>query len=907
MIRRWNEARGHFEELVDLEPTAQAAGLEELRRQDADLAEVVAQLLEQDREAAASSQFMPQPLGAAPTPADSSERRRIGRFHLRHRLASGRLSSVWAAARVDGAFEQEVAIKLIDTESAAAEAGVEPSAIRGRERHLLASIDSPFVVRLIDAGEVDDATEWIAMEYLDGEPLTSHADRRRLDVRARVQLFVQLCRAVEACHRSDVLHLDLAPANALVTSMGDVKLVDFGSARRANDHPEDRVYAAAPASFTPAYAAPERFANPKGGGARATTVQWDVWSLGAILYELLTSRPPIEIDALPSAEARRRKLGEDAVSPARCVRALPADDAGGVALAREAGTPAALARTLSSGGLGAVALAALRTESTHRTATARELREDLERWLAGEPVVARRETLTQRITRFARRRPRMAVSGAAVALALTTSASLLAFAARRAEAATREVARLEAQEQQRLGVARETSRRLLNDVFQIVSRHAGTQDISRRIVNMGIEVAGSADDGELNLWLADALVKRGATTNDTASWRAGLAHACLRDTARALQLVAPVRAEQPRRLEPARVVWQAHLVSAVAHYDLCNIDRAREEVLGAKAALDSYVANDDDIFSRISWLYAQERARFIENIFEAEYGQYRKVLSNCEAALIIFDEIIADGTHLGVDERSRFHRLRVMEKTLRFLENTEAGVSPGEQVSEYALGFLEEAREDAEVVLALAEAHPTQELLLGRAAEVAERISEWWLRLGRKDEALALMKRALAAVEGPGLERRHSALLVLTKLETFTAEELPEIREDAIGSEAAALLYVRHAQVALSAGDAIEAARLASRSQALLDTNVSSCPERAEHRRARGELEALQGRVEMIGAGSSVGEARTRHLQRAAARFQQSLVLLDSTRGDDLYERSLAPIRAEVAERLAACRTELDR
>ncbi len=224
MIPRWKEAREHFEALIDLENKAQEAGLRELTSRDSELAEIVRDLIRLDR---ASEQELPGSLGFEAEGA--SDRRVVGRFHLRHRMATGRLSSVWAAARSDGAFEQEVAIKLIDVEAMARDLGCEPREAVGHERRLLARVDSPHVVRLLDAGELDGETEWLALERLEGESIGDHCKRRKLDIEGRVRLVVDVCRGVEACHSAGVLHLDIAPTNVIVTRGGAVRIIDLGA------------------------------------------------------------------------------------------------------------------------------------------------------------------------------------------------------------------------------------------------------------------------------------------------------------------------------------------------------------------------------------------------------------------------------------------------------------------------------------------------------------------------------------------------------------------------------------------------------------------------------------------------------------------------------------------------------
>src|SRR5690606_15593938 len=208
--------------------------------------------------------------------ADPDEDRRIGPYRLVQRIGEGGMGTVYRAARADGQFEHEVALKLIHRNADTAE--------RQRrfltERQILARLHHPHIARLYDGGVTDEGAPYFAMEYVEGQPIDAYCDTQRLPVEARLDLFTQVCDAVQYAHRNLVVHRDLKPGNILVTQHGRVKLLDFGIAKLLDDDADFTTQTAMP--MTPAYASPEQM-----GGGTITTAS-DVYQLGVVLYELLT-------------------------------------------------------------------------------------------------------------------------------------------------------------------------------------------------------------------------------------------------------------------------------------------------------------------------------------------------------------------------------------------------------------------------------------------------------------------------------------------------------------------------------------------------------------------------------------------------------------------------------------------
>ena len=408
---RWLRVKALFEEASDRPPAERAAFLAGATDGDGGLCAEVERLLAADAEADAYFDT----LGLAVAGGDGEERARVesvGPYRLLDAVGFGGMGAVYRARREDGQFRRDVAVKLIRRGVHSREA-----ARRFRvERQALAALRHPNIARLYDGGVAADGQPWLAMELVDGEPVTAYCDRRRLGVGARLGLFLQVCAAVGHAHRRLVVHRDLKPSNVLVAEEDGepvVKLLDFGLAKLlGDDHGVTvPVTAADRRLLTPAYAAPEQVA-----GGEVTTAS-DVYALGVLLYELLAGRRPDEEaragghdPARPSAAAARPYTVRSTHGETRTVTAEEA------AAARST-TPARLGRRLR-GDLDRIVLTALRHEPERRYGGAAALAADVERHLAGLPVAARPATAGYRVGAFVRRHRAGVAAGGMVALAL---------------------------------------------------------------------------------------------------------------------------------------------------------------------------------------------------------------------------------------------------------------------------------------------------------------------------------------------------------------------------------------------------------------------------------------------------------------------------------------------------------
>jgi len=344
----------------------------------------------------AAGSFLESPAAAdallTPDPGDGPPRARFGPYRVLRELGHGGMGTVYLAEREDGSVRRRVAIKVIRR-------GLDTDALRRRflrERQILAGLEHAAIARLYEDGTTEDGLPYFVMEAIDGVDLLAWCDLRRLPTRRRVELFVRVCEAVHYAHQRLVVHRDLKPGNILVTADGGPRLLDFGLARLLDptSDPEAADLSALGVRFcTPEYASPEQLR----GEPIATTS--DVYSLGVILYELLTGHRPYRLRNR-SLEEAQRVVGEvEPERPSTVVTRTVADGTDGtqgtitpetVSRARD-GSPSRLRRSLA-GDLDNIVLKAMRKDPSRRYGSVEELLEDLRRHLDGLPVRARPDT-----------------------------------------------------------------------------------------------------------------------------------------------------------------------------------------------------------------------------------------------------------------------------------------------------------------------------------------------------------------------------------------------------------------------------------------------------------------------------------------------------------------------------------
>lgn len=403
----WTEINRLFEELVDLAPEdrrsrlAAYGGPEHVRRE-------VEGLLA----ALSSGEFRLEPSPGASHLTLGGETallvislagRRLGPWAVLREIGRGGMGAVYEAVRADDQFQKRVAVKTLTR-------GADSAVVARRfqqERQILATLEHPNIATLIDGGVTEEGLPYLVMEFVDGaSPIDQYCLAAKLPLRERLDLFRQVCTAVQYAHRNLVVHRDLKPTNVLVSSDGNIKLVDFGIAKLLEGNPlgHDSLTETGLRAFTTSFASPEQV---RGDPISTST---DVYSLGAMLYLLVTGRLPLEIAQLTPVEALRRIAEATPPPPSKVCTAE-------AAAAMGFGTRERLARELA-GELDDIVLAALRKEPERRYGTVAAFSDDVKRFLQGQQVSARPDTWRYRVRAFTRRNPRLVVMAAVAVAAL---------------------------------------------------------------------------------------------------------------------------------------------------------------------------------------------------------------------------------------------------------------------------------------------------------------------------------------------------------------------------------------------------------------------------------------------------------------------------------------------------------
>jgi serine/threonine-protein kinase len=495
---RWRRVCAVLEGALELGPEERAEWLRDRCSREPEIRDEVESLLRADRRA---GRFLEQPLGRASKAsaaagatagaADPRPPERLGPYRLLEPLGHGGTSSVYLAVRGDDEYRQRVAVKILRP-------GVGSDAGRRLrvERQILAHLDHPNIARFLYGDTTGDGLPFFAMELVEGVRVDRYCREHQLSIEQRLELFLEICSAVEYAHRNLVVHRDLKPGNILVTRDGRPKLLDFGIAKLLDPElagPESATTVHWLRVLTPAYASPEQV---RGEPISTAT---DVYSLGVLLYELLTGVLPIPLagasgagSAPPStAEIERAVLEQEPRRPSAAVV--------------DAGRPE-LRRHLA-GDLDQIVLKALRKEPGHRYSSVERLAEDIHRHLRGEPVRARKGTLAYRTGRFLRRH-RWQTAAAAAFLA-----TVLGFTAAVAHQASRIRAQAEAiaAERDEARAESEKRRRVLEFLEQVFTRVGELEAQGQRIdaagmLSLGVEMAGErGDEPEVQADLLSAL------------------------------------------------------------------------------------------------------------------------------------------------------------------------------------------------------------------------------------------------------------------------------------------------------------------------------------------------------------------------------------------------------------------
>lgn len=422
---RWNKIESLFHLTLGQDPGKRESFLQHACRKDMDLFNEVTRLLSLHDP---SDNFLEPPQESLQGAALHQQQdhiigKKFGSFRITHLISTGGMGTVWRAERADHDFDQQVAIKLMNI-------GMATDDRRRRfeqERQTLAQLEHPYITRLIDGGTTDDEQPYLVMEYVEGQRIDQYCDEHRLSIADRLKLFRDVCEVVHYAHQNLIIHRDLKPGNIFITHDGKPKLLDFGISKLLDDSPyfsQDQTQTSL-RMMTPQYASPEQIL-----GELVTTVS-DVYSLGVVLYELLTGHSPYSLKTTSNYQQQLIICEQDPTLPSLIVKRKEEDGSGDSTMnmitpefvSSLRGEQSHQLQRRLRGDLDNIVLRALQKEPQRRYNSVQQFSEDIQKYLTGMPVIARKDSFAYRMTKYVKRNKLFITT--LIALTLTLSAGII--------------------------------------------------------------------------------------------------------------------------------------------------------------------------------------------------------------------------------------------------------------------------------------------------------------------------------------------------------------------------------------------------------------------------------------------------------------------------------------------------
>lgn len=606
-----------------------AAFVASLPESDPEIRAGLARMLELDTDSPAVAQVEGGAAAlVAPAPEEEDRRagERVGDWVLERPLGRGGMGTVWLARKDGDASLPPAAIKMPTTAT-----GRGAAERLAREGAILASLNHPGIARLLEVGATAEGLPFLALEFVDGQTLPAWCDAKGLALRERLAIFAKVLDAVAYAHAALVLHRDLKPANILVTATGEVKLLDFGIAKLLDEGGQagsTQLTRLAGRALTPDYASPEQVAGVP------LTVASDVYSLGVVLFELLTGSRPYRLRRGTVAELEEAILGADTGRPSAAVTQQFA------LRAREA--PARLRRALA-GDLDTIVLKALKKTPSERYSTVAALRDDIARFLDGRPVLARPDSFGYRARKFVGRN-RMAV-GAAAAVLLSLVGGLAA-ALWQAEVA-REHARVaeaeRARAERRFDDIRAVANALVKEVVETVQFLPGATEARVRLTGRAVDfldrlAADPRRDDALTREIAGAYQRVAEALNGAQFAHQGDAEGANRHYGKAIALLAPLASRAGATAEDRAAHAGALLSHGVNLLEQGRVEEAHGLVTSGLAVRRALLAESPGDMERSRDVGTAET--YLANVL-VEKGDLAGALAVNESMLARFREMVA--------------------------------------------------------------------------------------------------------------------------------------------------------------------------------------------------------------------------------------------------------------------------
>ena len=684
---------------------------------------------------------------------------RIGVYKVVREIGHGGMGTVYLAERDDEQYRQQVAIKLINP-------GLGGELIRRRfrnEMQILADLNHPNIARLFDGGETADGVPYLVMEYVAGSPINDYCDGHDLSIEQRLKLFSTVCDAVQYAHQHLVIHRDIKPGNILVTSEGLPKLVDFGIAKLlSGDTSTPEANMTAMPFMTPEYASPEQVR-----GASVTTAT-DVYSLGVVLYELLSGRSPYRLTSRVPHELAQAICEQNPARPST-VRA-----------------PKRLHSDLDN-----IVLMAMRKEPERRYGTAQQLAEDIQRHLDGRPVRARHDTFSYRAGKFIRRQKVAVTAAALIVVTLLAGIITTTWQAR--------VARAErARSERRFNEVRQLANSFVFEVHDAIANLPGSTAARSLIVQRGLKYLDSlaqdaGNDRGLQRELAAAYEKLGAVQYTPTIAHLGDLQGALESHRKAAALREALVASDPGNLEYRRELLDSYWFIATllgAEGDASRELQMLREQLPARQQLAA--AEKTDFVDRYNLAGTYAYIGFLL----LQMGDVKSALENQQEALRIREQLAAiDPNHaraqraltisyeyLGQATDQAGDTRGALELQRRGLEMRESLVAADPLNTDLRLMLNESHRYVGDLLLKLGDVeqaaqHYRKELDLNREMVASDPANAQF----RRNEAVALIKvgdvEAHAGRTAKALSNYNEALRIREQL-SATAPQDVTLRRD---------------------------------------------------------------------------------------------------------------------------------
>ncbi len=698
------------------------------------------------------------------------EGKRVGAYEIDRLIGRGGMGAVYIAHRADGNFQQQVAIKLIDLPLAT-------DLFRERfrfERQILAGLNHPLIARLLDGGVTSDGEPFLVMEYVDGVPIDRYCREHQLSVEQRLSLFESVCEAVQFAHQNLVVHRDLKPDNIFVTGEGSPRLLDFGTAKLLSPS------ASAPGidftrmgfqSFTPQYASPEQVL-----GEPITTAS-DTYSLGVLLYLLITGTPPYELKEFTTAEMVRVICERPPKKPVVTFDATKRIDAD----------------------LEAIVLKALRKGPAERYLTAAQLAADIRAYLGGRTVSARRGTLRYRTGKFARRNRIVLLATTVVLLSIVAGIGGVFWQARIANEERRKA-------EARAADLRQLSNSLLSEIDEAVKELPGSTPVQQLLVQRVLEhldrmSQDAAGDRQTQLDLIDAYTRLGNLQGNIYEQNIGDPKGGLVSLDKALTIAMKLRTAYPHDMD---VIGTFGLVQQSRSDVLLGLNRNQEAFDAIRSSVRAY---DEQMTSPVTSPAQMADAAVAYSDLGDQLGQagftifddytgaliaYRKSLELSQRALardpnfvrskrsiatahVKIGDILVQTDPIGAIEE--YHTSLAYRDALPHADRTKISQRRIVAMTYWELGIaLTEARDYDKALAAFAQSHSMMEQIA--AGDPKDMRAQYDLAAIQLLEALALVDKADPELNASSTENRKEdsmhALAILRQA-IATREKLLEV------------------------------------------------------------------------------------------------------------------------------------